>query len=275
MNRSPSVLAVVFLLGATCGSSAFGQWNLFKRPASPPPAPAATEATPAAEPVPALALEGARANSRPLPSLTPLNSLRQPSSAGVGTPQFYTRMTQEPDSAQDENKDLPQDSGKPDAEGESSLPPDPGAANADQPATSQDRDQVRSASDITAPKPITAITFNFRNTADTLPEDRAVALQSLAIPPMDPSTRPVVAFNWEAPNICYRRLYFEDPVLERYGVASTRPQEVLRSAVHFSSSWILWPGRMLLDLPGACDTPLGYCRPGSPVADWRERLLTR
>lgn len=205
-----------------------------------------------------------------MPGLTPVNSLRQQSVGG--STQFYTRMHQEPDPAREGQQPEPSSATGND---EGDIAPTELDLNSDDQDAPPDASGIRRDGADVRLQPITGVAFSFRNTADKLPEDRSTVLQDLPIPPTHHDNLPVVAFHWDAPNICYRRLYFEDPVLERYGVSSCRPQEVLRSAVHFSSSWMLWPGRMLLDWPGACDTPLGYCRPGSPVGDWRERLLTR
>ena len=71
-------------------------------------------------------------------------------------------------------------------------------------------------------------------------------------------------YKWEAPNIYYRPLYFEDVALERYGQTFKNDHwQTAISAAHFFSSACLLPLHMRLDPIRACDYPLGYCRPGN------------
>lgn len=70
------------------------------------------------------------------------------------------------------------------------------------------------------------------------------------------------AFYWEAPEIRYRPLYFEDVELERYGRTYSHPRQMLRSAWHFAKSTAMLPHKMWHDHPLSCDWPLGFARPG-------------
>ncbi len=70
------------------------------------------------------------------------------------------------------------------------------------------------------------------------------------------------AFFWEAPEIRYRPLYFEDVELERYGRTYSHPRQMLRSALHFAKSTAMLPHKMWHDHPFSCDWPLGFARPG-------------
>lgn len=82
--------------------------------------------------------------------------------------------------------------------------------------------------------------------------------------------------HWDAPQICYGRLYFEDPVLERYGqTCGNKHLDIIRSEGIFAMSTVMWPIRYTFDIPGKCETPFGYCRPGTPLPKMREHLITR
>jgi hypothetical protein len=70
-------------------------------------------------------------------------------------------------------------------------------------------------------------------------------------------------FCWEAPNICYQPLYFEDVGLERYGQCRNEILQSWLSAAHFFSSAALLPLHMRHDPIYGCEYPLGYCRPGN------------
>lgn len=134
---------------------------------------------------------------------------------------------------------------------------------------------VRPASQRPIARPITEMNLDISKNTGRLPEDRSLTLLEHA--PSDWFSfqpTPMLVF-WDAPNICYRRLYFEDPVLERYGRSAGPAQDLLRSTAHFSTSLMIWPLRGVADAPGVCDTPLGYCRPGSTVPCYREKLISR
>lgn len=68
---------------------------------------------------------------------------------------------------------------------------------------------------------------------------------------------------WDAANICFQPLYFEDVGLERYGQMRNEILQSWLSAAHFFSSAALLPLHMRVDPIYGCDYPLGYCRPGN------------
>ena len=70
-------------------------------------------------------------------------------------------------------------------------------------------------------------------------------------------------FAFAAPNIRYQPLYFEDVSLERYGQTRGLIKQPFASAVKFFGGRAVLPLRALRDNPYSCDSPLGYCRPGS------------
>lgn len=78
---------------------------------------------------------------------------------------------------------------------------------------------------------------------------------------------------WEAPDIFYNPLYFQDVGLERYGYTHRPFIQPWTSATHFGFSLCTWPLNLLLEKPCSCVTPLGYCRPGSPAPQVHTRWL--
>ena len=70
-------------------------------------------------------------------------------------------------------------------------------------------------------------------------------------------------FAWAAPNIRYQPLYFEDVSLERYGQTKGLIRQPFVSAIKAFGGGAVLPLRALRDNPYSCDSPLGYCRPGS------------
>lgn len=76
-------------------------------------------------------------------------------------------------------------------------------------------------------------------------------------------------FAWAAPNINYQPLYFEDVALERYGQTKGLVKQPFVSAGKFLADRLFLGARALRVCPHSCDSPLGFCRPGSPstVAD--------
>ena len=71
-------------------------------------------------------------------------------------------------------------------------------------------------------------------------------------------------FAWAAPNIRYQPLYFEDVALERYGQTEGLVKQPFVSAGRFLADRLFLGARALRVSPKSCDSPLGYCRPGSP-----------
>jgi len=98
----------------------------------------------------------------------------------------------------------------------------------------------------------------------TAPEDRSSRLfgSSQRIAGNVAATEKV--FAWAAPNINYQPLYFEDVALERYGQTKGLVKQPFVSAGRFLADKVLLGTRALRVSPKSCDSPLGYCRPGSP-----------
>lgn len=79
---------------------------------------------------------------------------------------------------------------------------------------------------------------------------------------------PVQPFMWEAPNLCYRPLYFEDTNLERYGYGCHPCLQPAISAAHFFVTVPALPYCMVEHCPNKCEYTLGHYRPGS-CGPWR------
>ena len=78
-------------------------------------------------------------------------------------------------------------------------------------------------------------------------------------------------FAWQAPDIKYQPLYFEDVALERYGQTLPAYRQTLRSAWHMTKSFTGLGFQMLETPPRSCDYPLGFCRPGNCVPQTTQR----
>jgi hypothetical protein len=119
-------------------------------------------------------------------------------------------------------------------------------------------------------KPMSMLSVDTREFSTEAPEDRSTALTN-AQPEQWTSFAPApIAFAWAAPNIRYQPLFFENVPLERYGQTPGPWKEVGRGSLHFFSSLALWPYHARFDHIYECDSPLGFCRPGSQVASKRQ-----
>ncbi len=123
-------------------------------------------------------------------------------------------------------------------------------------------------------KPLAAIQVAPGQVRDKMPEDNwasaAVGGQSNY-----PGTFQERLAAWEAPNVRWYPLYFEDVALERYGYTGGPIIQPVRSAAFFGASLLLLPVNLIRDNPFQCDTPLGYCRPGSPAPYVAPRWIFR
>lgn len=70
------------------------------------------------------------------------------------------------------------------------------------------------------------------------------------------------AMEWKASGLCHKPLYFEDVQLERYGHEVGPVLQPLISSAHFFGNMLILPYKMGVNLPGECQYPLGYYRPG-------------
>jgi hypothetical protein len=80
--------------------------------------------------------------------------------------------------------------------------------------------------------------------------------------PFVPRVFPASTYTWQASNVFYQPLYFEDPDLERYGHAYPFFIQPIVSSVRFTAQAVGIPYQMVID-PCCCRVyPLGYYRPG-------------
>jgi len=80
-----------------------------------------------------------------------------------------------------------------------------------------------------------------------------------------PRNFPTAAFHWEASNISYLPLYFEDPALERYGHSRHYVIQPFFSAARAATQAVGLPYQMVIDPICKIKYPLGYMRPGEFV----------
>lgn len=122
-------------------------------------------------------------------------------------------------------------------------------------------------------KPIMDIQLNVLETSERRPEDQSKRLQELNYAINYPGTFQSRIAMWCAPNIHYQPLYFEDVALERYGYHYGDRRQPFASAVHFATSFSLLLPNIRHDAPASCTYPLGFCRPGSPAPQIKNRWL--
>ncbi len=160
-------------------------------------------------------------------------------------------------------------------------------------ATAQDQDKVQSE---TAPsktpqgqnrppltmgrrsikRPISDIGIDIATADKRLPRDRSVSDIAPDSVPWDSIVFAPRVYEWDSPNIYYRKLYFEDVAVERYGqVPPGLLRQGFRVTVHWGGTLLALPLNMRLDPYYDCDTPLGYCRPGDCVPPTYQKYLRR
>lgn len=122
-------------------------------------------------------------------------------------------------------------------------------------------------------RPISQVSLDIREANVRLPRDRSTELQNYVMNDWTVTGSPELAYWWAAPDIRYGQLYFENVALERYGQTCGPYKQVFASAGHlFCSVWAV-PFQMWTAPAGSCDTPLGYCRPGSATGLYRQRFI--
>jgi hypothetical protein len=125
-------------------------------------------------------------------------------------------------------------------------------------------------------RPLSEVNIDIHTEGKRLPDDRAQNAVDLDVVTWNDTQATGMVYGWEAPNIHYRKLYFEDVAVERYGQV---PQGILaqefRSAIHWGGTLLALPLNMRLDPYYDCDTPLGFCRPGDCVPPTYQRFLRR
>lgn len=122
-------------------------------------------------------------------------------------------------------------------------------------------------------RPIREISIDIRISQGRQPDDRSGELQNYVFSDWTVSKMPEMAYLWQAPDIRYGQLYFEDVALERYGQTCGRYRQVYGSGAHFFCSLLSMPWEMMFAPAGSCDTPLGYCRPGNCTRLYRQRFI--
>ncbi len=81
-----------------------------------------------------------------------------------------------------------------------------------------------------------------------------------------------IVYYWDAAELWHQPLYFDDPLLERYGQTPlTRWQPVL-SGAHFFGTLPIMPYKLSIDRPMDCVSTLGYYRPGSATPCLARRI---
>ncbi|MBB73250.1 MAG: hypothetical protein CMJ75_01920 [Planctomycetaceae bacterium] len=122
-------------------------------------------------------------------------------------------------------------------------------------------------------KPLVDISLDIRLKSEARPADCSQDLFVTDAPAgsqvMD---RGDLVFYWAANELSYRPLYFEDPLLERYGQVDLGKLQPAVSGVRFLGSIAMLPYKMTLDPPFSRVYPLGHYRPGSAVPELRYRL---
>jgi hypothetical protein len=114
---------------------------------------------------------------------------------------------------------------------------------------------------------------------DLLPPDES---KNLFTPP-EPYSRaavgreswPEVDFTWEATELLYQPLYYDDAALELYGQTQCRAVQPALSAYHFFGTTLVMPYRLVMDHPYGYISQLGYYRPGSPAPPIGQRVRFR
>jgi hypothetical protein len=101
--------------------------------------------------------------------------------------------------------------------------------------------------------------------------------QDLFSTTMDPTVGrslngPITTRHWQAAELWHQPLYFDDPLLERYGQTPLPRMHAAISAAHFFGTLPVLPYKMAMDHPRDCVSTLGYYRPGSPAPCLNEQL---
>jgi hypothetical protein len=78
----------------------------------------------------------------------------------------------------------------------------------------------------------------------------------------EPRLFPASTYTWQAANVFYQPLYFEDPDLERYGHAYPFFIQPIVSSLRFTVQAIGLPYQAVIDPPCCRVYPLGFYRPG-------------
>ncbi len=137
-----------------------------------------------------------------------------------------------------------------------------------------EKQQTQSLMDRKLMRPLGDISLDLHEPDKKTPKDRSFQLFK---PDVDDWSTLVSAgpmfYQWEAPNIHYRKLYFEDVAAERYGQVPCGWRGTYRATCHWGASLLSAPIKMQLDPYFDCDTPYGYCRPGDATPSiWQKHV---
>ncbi len=145
-----------------------------------------------------------------------------------------------------------------------------------QSAPQDDRKPTQTASRRNLLEPVSAIYLNIGTLEQKTPDDRSATLFQQTGFQWSQMPGSELCYYWEAPNIRYKKLYFEDVAVERYGqVPCGCWQQTTRVTAHWAASLLSLPLKMRLDPYYDCDTPLGYCLPGECVSPIWQRHVYR
>ena len=127
-------------------------------------------------------------------------------------------------------------------------------------------------------KPISQLNVAIGPKAGVMPPD--CSAEEFASTPMDEVNQTNenpegMVYNWEAPALWHKPLYFEDAPLERYGLTCGPRLQPAVSVTRFFATIPLLPYKLALDHPRHCQYDLGYYRPGDCVPHLRQTLPLR
>jgi hypothetical protein len=120
-------------------------------------------------------------------------------------------------------------------------------------------------------RPITSLTANIGQKAGEKPKDfgkeQLARMQARPADSVFARNWPMVCFQWEAPSLAYRPLYFEEVNLERYGYGMkyVRAAQPLISAGQFFTTVPILPYKLFAESARTPVYTLGHYRPGSDV----------
>ena len=114
-------------------------------------------------------------------------------------------------------------------------------------------------------RPIAALTTNIEPPTGQLPADMAREKFDSEYPAYLPRPWGDVTYFWDAPDLCFNPLRYEEVNLERYGYSHCPAVQPALSAAHFFCATLALPYTMTARHCGECIYPLGHYRPGSPV----------
>jgi len=114
-------------------------------------------------------------------------------------------------------------------------------------------------------RPIGELTTNIATPTGKLPTDLAKDKFQGEYPPWLPRQWNEVTYFWDAPDLCYGPLRYEEVNLERFGYTHCPIVQPAISGAHFFCATLALPYTMTMRPHGECIYPLGHYRPGSPV----------